>query len=86
MIVKNVTKRHTSWLWEDNYIKVIETEGLHLDAHHQFYIMENVTLDQALSFANRINLYPPWIVSKNVSLIQGNEVYQAYDQMLNKFP
>jgi len=86
MIVKNVTRRHTSWLWEDNYIKVIETEGIHLDAHHQFFIMENVSLDQALRFANRINLYPPWIVSKNVTLIQGNEAYQAYDQMLNKFP
>jgi hypothetical protein len=86
MIVKNVTRRHTSWLWEDNYIKVIETEGIHLDAYHQFFIMENVSLEQALSFANRINLFPPWIVSKNLTLIQGNEVYYAYEQMKNISP
>ncbi|MFX0175304.1 MAG: hypothetical protein ACFE85_03625 [Candidatus Hodarchaeota archaeon] len=86
MIVKNVTRRHTSWLWEDNYVKVIETEGIHLDAYHQFFIMENISLDQALRFANRINLFPPWIISKNVTLIQGNEVYKIYEQMENKSP
>ncbi|MFW9936329.1 MAG: hypothetical protein ACFFD5_01665 [Candidatus Thorarchaeota archaeon] len=86
MIVKNVTRRHTSWLWEDNYIKIIETEGIHLDAHHQFFIMDNISIDKALNFANRVNLFPPWIVSKNLTKIQGNEVYNVYDQMENKLP
>ena len=85
-IIKNVTQRHTSWLWEDNYIKVLETEGIHLDAHHQFFILEDISLDDAHQFANRINLYPPWIISKNVTLIQGNEVYNEYKQMLNRGP
>ena len=85
-IVKNVTKRHTSWLWEKEYVKVLETEGIHLDAHHQFYIIDNIDLQSALKFANRINVFPPWIISKNVSLIQGNEVYDEYDQMMNIYP
>ncbi len=85
-IIKNVTKRHTSWLWEDNFMKVIETDGIHLNAHHQFYIMDNVSIEQALRFANRINLHPPWIISKNVSMIQGNEVYRLYEQIENRLP
>ncbi len=84
-IVKNVTSRHTSWLWSYSYIKVLETEGLHLDAHHQFYILNNVSLEKAVRFANRINVNPVWVVSKNVSLIQGNEVYEIYKNMKNKF-
>ncbi|MHA1150951.1 MAG: hypothetical protein ACTSR8_22245 [Promethearchaeota archaeon] len=83
-IIKNVTSRHTSWLWQYYYIKVLETEGLHLDAHHQFYILENVHLDTAVAFANRINVNPTWVISKNVSLIQGNEVYDLYANMKNK--
>ena len=83
-IVKNVTQRHTSWLWEYSYIKVLETEGLHMDAHHQFYILDDIKIDKALRFANRINVQPPWIVSKNVSLIQGNEVYDMYASMENR--
>jgi len=85
-IIKNVTKRHTSWLWEEQFIKVLETDGIHMDAHHQIFLLENITRLQALQFANRINLYPPWVVSKNISLIQGNEVYKIYEQMLNKMP
>ena len=54
------------------------------DVGSQLYIMDDVTLDQALNFANRINVYPPWIVSKYVSFIQGNEVYDMYAQMDNK--
>ncbi len=83
-IVKNVTCRNTSWLWNYYSLDVLETEGLHMDAHHQFYIMEDISLDQALDFANRINLSPPWVVSQNVSLIQGHEVYDMYEQMENK--
>ncbi|MHA1343507.1 MAG: hypothetical protein ACTSQG_05945, partial [Promethearchaeota archaeon] len=83
-IIKNVTQRHTSWLWEYWYIKILETEGLHMDAHHQIYIMKDVTLDTALAFANRINVFPPWIVSQNVNLTQGHEVYQMYDQIENR--
>ncbi|MGV9171313.1 MAG: hypothetical protein ACOC35_01925 [Promethearchaeia archaeon] len=83
-IIKNVTQRHTSWLWEYYYLKVLETEGLHMDAHHQFYIIDNIQIDRALRFANRINVYPAWIVSKNVSLIQGNEVYDMYAEMENR--
>jgi len=83
-IIKNITCRHTSWLWEYYYIEVLEDEGLHMDAHHQFYIMEDVSLETALNFANRINVSPPWVVSQNTSLIQGNEVYDMYVQMKNK--
>ncbi len=83
-IVKNITCRHTSWLWNYYSLDVLETEGLHMDAHHQFYIMEDVSLDQALDFANRINVSPPWVVSQNVSLIQGHEVYNMYSQMEHK--
>jgi hypothetical protein len=83
-LVKNITQRHTSWLWEENIVKIIETHGIHLDVHHQFYIMNNISVDQALGFANRINIYPLWIVSNNVSLIQGNEVYSIYEQMENR--
>lgn len=83
-IIKNVTCRHTSWLWEYYDVEVLETDGLHMDAHHQFYIMENVSLEQALDFANRINVSPPWVVSKNATLIQGNEFYSMYAQMENK--
>ncbi|MFO8019994.1 MAG: hypothetical protein R6U96_15320 [Promethearchaeia archaeon] len=83
-IIKNVTQRHTSWLWEYYSIKVLETEGLHMDAHHQFYIIEDIKIEKALHFANRINVHPPWIVSKNTSLIQGNEVYSMYSSMANR--
>jgi len=83
-LVKDIEKRHTSWLWDSDYIEIFETNGLHLDAHHRIYILENVTIDMALKFANRVNLHPPWIVSKDVSLIQGNEVYTDYEKMQNK--
>jgi len=83
-IIKNVTARHTSWLWQYYYMEVLETEGLHLDAHHQFYILEDVSLNQAQRFANRINVYPHWTVSQNVSLIQGNGVYDVYKTMENR--
>lgn len=83
-IVKKVTTRHTSWLWEYWYLKILETEGLHLDAHHELYILEDVSIDQALRFANRINVNPPWIVSQDVSKIQGHEVYAQYALMENK--
>jgi len=83
-LIKDISKRHVSWLWEKDYIEILETNGLHMDAHHRFYILENVTIQRALKFANRINLYPPWIVSKDVSLMQGNEIYQAYESMKNK--
>jgi hypothetical protein len=85
-IVKNVTQRHTTWLWEYYYLEILEKNGVHLDARQQLFFMEDVTLDRALKFANRINVAPPWIVSKNVSLIQGNEVYNTYLQMANKNP
>ena len=83
-IIKNVTRRHTTWLWEYWNLEVLETDGLHMDAHHQFYIIEDIEWERALDLANRINVYPPWIVSKNVSLIQGNEVYDTYLTMKNK--
>ncbi len=83
-IVKDVTVRHTCWLWEMDHVEILETNGLHLDAHHRVYILENVTIDRALNFANRINVHPPWIVSKDASLIQGNEVYNDYEKMKNK--
>ncbi|MHA1723836.1 MAG: hypothetical protein ACTSXH_03210 [Promethearchaeota archaeon] len=82
--IKDISKRHVSWLWEVDYLEILETNGLHLDAHHRFYILENVTIQRALKFANRINLYPPWVVSKDVSLMQGNEIYGAYESMKNK--
>lgn len=83
-IIKNVTQRHTSWLWDYYSTEVLETEGLHMDAHHQFYIMDDVKLEDAVDFANRINVSPPWMVSKNVSLIQGYEVYDMYKTIDNR--
>lgn len=83
-IVKNVTQRHTSWLWNYYDIRVVETEGLHMDAHHQFYILNGTTIEQAVNFANRINVQPPWIVSNDTSLIQGNEVYDMYLTIANR--
>jgi len=83
-IVKNVTQRHTTWLWNYWDIKVLETDGLHMDAHHQFYILNDTTIEQAVNFANRINVQPPWIVSNDTSLIQGNEVYDMYLDMTHR--
>jgi hypothetical protein len=83
-IVKNVTQRHTSWLWEYWYLEVLEDEGLCMDAHHQFFIIDDISLDEAVRFANRINVSPPWIVSQNVNFTQGHEVYDMYLNMSNR--
>ncbi len=83
-IVKDITTRHTAYLWEQDDMEILETNGLHLDAHHRVYILENVSILTAQKFANRINVYPPWIISQYTSLIQGNQVYLQYDQMKNK--
>ena len=83
-IVKNVTQRHTSWLWEYSYLEVLEDEGLCMDAHHQFFIIDDINIDDAVKFANRINFSPPWIVSQNVNLTQGHEVYDMYLNMSNR--
>lgn len=83
-LIKDINKRHTSWLWEKNGLEILETNGLHLDAHHRVYLLENVSLGRAVKFANRINVNPPWIISKDVSLIQGNQVYKEYARMENK--
>lgn len=84
-LVKSVTTRHTSWLWNYWSLTILETEGLHLDAHHKVYLLEDVTLDEAHSFANRINVNPPWMIGQNPDDIQGHEVYDVYSQMENKF-
>ncbi len=83
-IIKNVTQRHTSWLWEYSYLEVLEDEGLCMDAHHQFFIIDDISLEEAIRLANRINVSPPWIVSENVNFTQGHEVYDMYLNMANR--
>jgi len=83
-IVKNVTARHTSWLWQKDYLEIYEDDGLHMMAHHQFYIMDHVSLDVALAFANRINLFPPWIISKDFTKMQGFDIFIDYNKTINK--
>ncbi|MFX1571862.1 MAG: hypothetical protein ACFFB0_03860 [Promethearchaeota archaeon] len=83
-IVKNVTARHTSWLWQKDYVEVYEDEGLHMMAHHQFYIMNNVSLDTALAFATRINIYPTWIVSRDFIKMQGFDIFLEYNETVNQ--
>ncbi len=83
-IIKNVTARHTSWLWQKDYVEIYEDEGLHMRAHHQFYIMNDVSLDTALAFANRINIYPTWIVSKDFIKMQGFDFFIEYNKTINQ--
>lgn len=82
-IINNCSSRHTSILWEKDFLRYHESGGIHLDAIYKILILEDINLKNAVSFAQRINNNPLWIISDNITQMAGYSAYQLYEQMLN---
>ena len=82
-IINNCSSRHTSILWEKDFLRYEENGGIHLDAIYRILILEDINLEKAVNFAQRINNNPLWIISANITKMAGYSVYQLYQDMLN---
>jgi hypothetical protein len=82
-IINNCSSRHTSLLWEKSFLRYHESGGIHLDAIYKIIILEDTNLKNDVSFAQRINNNPLWIISDNITQMAGYSPYQLYGQMLN---
>ncbi|MHA1265620.1 MAG: hypothetical protein ACTSRS_10330 [Candidatus Helarchaeota archaeon] len=77
-IVNNCSARHTTLLWEETYLKFVETDGIHLNASYQIFFLEDIQLSDALDFAQRVNNNPLWIISDNITRMAGYSAYETY--------
>jgi hypothetical protein len=82
-IINNCTSRHTSIWWNEDSLKFIELGGIHLNATYHLLFVEKIDLTSALSFAQRVNTYPFFIISDNITLMAAYEPYRFYSQVAN---
>ncbi|MHA1279436.1 MAG: hypothetical protein ACTSQI_12210 [Candidatus Helarchaeota archaeon] len=80
-IINNCTSRHTSIWWADDSLRFIELGGVHLNATYHLIFVEHIDLADAVSFAQRVNTYPYWIISDNLTFMAGHESYELYSQV-----
>jgi len=82
-IINNCSSRHTTLLWEQDYLKYWETDGIHLNASYQILFLEDIQLSDAVNFAQRVNNEPLWVISDNITKMAGYGAYQLYGLCAN---
>ncbi|MBD3229833.1 MAG: hypothetical protein GF329_16745 [Candidatus Lokiarchaeota archaeon] len=82
--INNCSSRHSSILWERDFLRYEETGGIHLNASYKIIILEDISLKKAVNFAQRINNQPIWKISSNIEQMGGYYSYDLYQKMLNK--
>lgn len=82
-IINNCSRRHTSLLWDQDFLRYVEIEGIHLNASYQIFFLEDVQLNDALQFAQRVNNNPLWIISDNITQMAGYSAYGMYQLCIN---
>jgi hypothetical protein len=82
-IINDCAIRHTTLLWEENFIRYLEVEGIHMNASYHLLILEDINLTDAVNFAQRINDQRLWIVSDDITKMEGYPAYLIYNQVSN---